>query len=131
MPTQELKCPYCSSSLPKMPEKKTKCKNCGKYYYRRSCPPEKRNYIIVTEDEKNIIEEEWRQFYIKQNSPSDDRKKIMELYKELDNVRNSIKIMCLLGNPENNEYYDSTSAEENRILRAIVKLKHIDDLNMN
>lgn len=51
-------CPYCSSTLDKMPGRKKKCPSCSQFMYVRTCPDE-RVKILVREDQIELIEEKW------------------------------------------------------------------------
>ncbi len=51
-------CPYCSSTLDKMPGRKIKCPSCSQIMYVRTCPDE-RVKILVREDQIELIEEKW------------------------------------------------------------------------
>ncbi|HOT98294.1 MAG TPA: hypothetical protein PKZ83_14285 [bacterium] len=51
-------CPYCGSALKKKPGAKTKCPFCGCYIFVRTRPIDKKQ-VLVTQDEIEIIEEEW------------------------------------------------------------------------
>lgn len=51
-------CPYCGIELKKFPGRKTKCKNCNNYMYVRTRPADNKK-ILIKEEEKTIIEEEW------------------------------------------------------------------------
>lgn len=54
----EPKCPYCSAQLKKLPQRKTKCPDCGNYIYVRRHPETERK-VLVTEDGKKAIDEMW------------------------------------------------------------------------
>ena len=58
----------------------------------------------------------------------EDRKKIEKIYKELEEVRELIKIIYLSGD---NKFLDSLDAEENRLLRFIENIKGLDSPSMN
>jgi DNA-directed RNA polymerase subunit RPC12/RpoP len=51
-------CPYCNKELQKKPGKKKKCPHCGKYIYVRTRPQDKKQ-VLVTEDQAELIEEQW------------------------------------------------------------------------
>jgi len=65
---EESRCPYCDNSLTPTPRRKTKCKNCGNYFYVKTRVSD-RLKVIVTEEEKESIEKDWTQYYI-DNAPS-------------------------------------------------------------
>lgn len=58
----EARCPYCHQPLPKPPHRKGKCRHCGQFYYVRTRPAD-RNKVIVTEQEVEAIEAEWKSWY--------------------------------------------------------------------
>lgn len=51
-------CPYCNIKLKKFPARKTKCKNCGEYFYVRRRPSDYKK-VLIKENEKQLIEDEW------------------------------------------------------------------------
>ena len=51
-------CPYCNKELERKPGKKKKCPHCGKYIYVRTRPQDKKK-VLVTEDQAELIEEQW------------------------------------------------------------------------
>lgn len=55
----EARCPYCHQLLPKIPQRKTKCPHCGQFYYVRTRPSD-REKVIVTTQEADAIEIEWK-----------------------------------------------------------------------
>lgn len=50
----DLICPYCNKGLKKIPKSKTKCQNCGNYFYIRT--DVNGSKFAVTEVEKNRID---------------------------------------------------------------------------
>lgn len=54
----ETVCPYCDSSLEKRPGRKKKCPSCGEFIYVRTRPSDNQR-VLVTEDQAEIIEEQW------------------------------------------------------------------------
>lgn len=57
MDVDELSCPNCSISVPKIPSRKTKCKSCNAYYYYAAKPGTGKKYIVSQrqKDEWDII----------------------------------------------------------------------------
>lgn len=55
---QKNKCPYCLISLSKIPQKKTKCLNCGKFIFVRTDPATNEK-ILVTNLQIKEIERRW------------------------------------------------------------------------
>ena len=63
-----LNCPYCKVVLPKVPQRKTKCKKCGGYYYKRTYPPDVNGEeFIVTEKEAKRIDAAWLEYNTRHN----------------------------------------------------------------
>ncbi len=56
------KCPYCKSALLKVPVRKTKCLDCGKYFFVKSTP-DNREKRIMTEAEALDAEAEWSEYH--------------------------------------------------------------------
>jgi len=52
-------CPYCGVQLPKKPQRKTKCKSCGKYMFVRKHPKTNKRKIM-TEDKVKETEYLWK-----------------------------------------------------------------------
>jgi hypothetical protein len=61
----EPQCPYCRIILEKMPARKTKCPACGKYFFVRT-RPEDRKKVLVTEEQVPQIERQWEIYYQQQ-----------------------------------------------------------------
>jgi hypothetical protein len=55
-------CPYCHAFLLKRPERKSKCKSCGKSIFVKSLPTT-RERVLVTEDQARAIDAEWTAHY--------------------------------------------------------------------
>ncbi|GEM_PF-1225364 len=55
-------CPYCNKKLETVPSKKKKCKDCGQFIYVRTRPQDRKK-VLVTEKEKDLIEEQWQQHF--------------------------------------------------------------------
>ncbi len=55
---RKAECPACHKSLKKIPGAKTKCPHCGEFMYVRTTTKQIR--LVVTEDEAEKIDEEWR-----------------------------------------------------------------------
>lgn len=55
---RKAECPYCHSVLKKIPGAKTKCPHCGESMFVRTRPDGVR--LVVTKDEADKIDEEWR-----------------------------------------------------------------------
>ena len=56
------KCPYCMKALDKIPTRKSKCPHCGEYMYSRTRPSDRKK-VLVTEKQKEEIEEQWTKYY--------------------------------------------------------------------
>lgn len=56
------KCPNCKIELEKLPKRKTKCKNCGHFYYHKYFPLEYERKII-NEEENQRHEDLWGKFW--------------------------------------------------------------------
>lgn len=56
------KCPYCKKVLEKIPTRKSKCPFCSNYIYSRTRPLD-RQKVLVTEDQRDEIENQWSQYY--------------------------------------------------------------------
>jgi hypothetical protein len=54
-------CPYCKRKI-EPPSRKKKCPLCGEYIYVRTRPSD-RTRVLVTEDQVNLIEQEWNRYY--------------------------------------------------------------------
>ena len=54
----EAVCPYCGVELEKKPTRKKKCPDCNNYIFVRTSPLDK-SKILITEDEIDLIEEQW------------------------------------------------------------------------
>lgn len=55
---RKAKCPNCHEALKKVPGAKTKCPHCGKFMFVRTTPDNVR--LVVTKDEAEKIDEQWR-----------------------------------------------------------------------
>lgn len=55
-------CPHCNQSLEKKSGRKKKCPNCGEYIYVRTRPIDNQK-VLVTQDQTEIIEEQWAIVY--------------------------------------------------------------------
>lgn len=56
------KCPYCKKKLDKIPTRKSKCPHCEEYIYSRTRPSDRKK-VLVTEKQKEEIEEQWTKYY--------------------------------------------------------------------
>tara|TARA_Y100000310_G_C20627266_1_gene786629 strand:+ start:32 stop:1612 length:1581 start_codon:yes stop_codon:yes gene_type:complete len=56
------KCPYCKKILEKIPARKSKCPYCNEYMYSRTRPSDRKK-VLVTEKQKEEIEEQWTKYY--------------------------------------------------------------------
>ena len=56
------KCPYCKRKLDKIPTRKSKCPHCKEYMYSRTRPSDRKK-VLVTEKQKEEIEEQWTKYY--------------------------------------------------------------------
>ncbi len=54
----EAVCPYCGGRLDKKPGRKTECPKCSRPIYVRTRPLDKQQ-VLVTEEQKEVIEEQW------------------------------------------------------------------------
>ena len=80
--TTEAICPYCNKELPKMPSRKTKCKNCGNFYFARTRLSDRKK-VVLTEEEAKIIEEQW----MEQNAVDEFNKEYLEVKEDYDEVK--------------------------------------------
>lgn len=71
-------CVYCKAKLGRKPQKKTKCKACGKYIYVRKRPFDNMA-VLLKEEEVGVLEDQW----FKVNDP--------ENYSEKQIVRESLR----------------------------------------
>jgi DNA-directed RNA polymerase subunit RPC12/RpoP len=55
---KKAECPYCHSTLKKVPARKTKCPRCGKLIFVKTRPKD-RARVVVTEEQAKKIEDEW------------------------------------------------------------------------
>lgn len=84
----ECTCPACGIKLDTTPSRKKKCPSCKQFMYVRTAPVDRKQYL-VTEDEIEIIEREWTQYYENQaNQPQHTE----EEYKQLFNMPLRISI---------------------------------------
>lgn len=120
-------CPYCKAELDKFPERKTKCKSCGYFYYAKRSPGEE-DKRIVTEREANDIELQWSKHY-----EDLELERILELYgKSRDDIQeytgmnnNQIEMKFLEQQIEN-----STSDNElSNLYGRLSRLFAIEDLD--
>ena len=51
-------CPYCGTRLDKKPGRKKKCPHCANFIYVRTRPLDNQK-VLVTEEQKEVIEEQW------------------------------------------------------------------------
>jgi len=56
------KCPYCKKILDKIPTRKSKCPFCSNYICSRTRPLDRKK-VLVTENQKDEIENQWTQYY--------------------------------------------------------------------
>ncbi len=56
-------CPSCKKKLETIPSKKKKCPFCGQFIYVRTRPQDRKK-ILITEKEKDLIEEQWQQHFL-------------------------------------------------------------------
>lgn len=54
----EAVCPYCGVELEKKPDRKKKCTDCNNYIFVRTSPVDK-SQVLITEDEIDLIDEQW------------------------------------------------------------------------
>jgi len=54
------KCPYCNNLLEKEPSRKKACEKCKNIYFVRTHPSDYKR-VIVTEKEKDLIDQQWRE----------------------------------------------------------------------
>lgn len=126
-------CPYCSASLVKRPQRKTKCRNCGKFILVRTRPGD-RNRVLVTERQAEEIEAQWSeihsepQLYISPKNGFDDEKR--RLKEKFGREPSDSDVTWSLLNKEILEYsvkqqwgaYRNTLFEMGELLRAESKL---------
>ena len=55
-------CPYCKKHLETVPKRKKKCDSCGKYIYVRTRPIDRKK-VLVTEEGKSEVDEQWATHY--------------------------------------------------------------------
>jgi hypothetical protein len=83
------KCPYCKAELKKTPQRKTKCKACGKFIYAKRSPSEETKRL-VTEEDALKIDREWKDYHLE-----NERKRILSNYNkeqsDYENVFNHLK----------------------------------------
>lgn len=84
----ETKCPYCGITLKKFPSRKTKCKNCKNFIYKRTRPIDGEN-ILVTEKQIKQVDKEWSKRIFMGNYMGEDFEKYE---KELQEIRKTDKI---------------------------------------
>jgi len=56
------KCPYCKKILEEIPTRKSKCPYCSEYIYSKTRPLDRKK-ILVTEKQKDEVEDQWAQYY--------------------------------------------------------------------
>ena len=84
-------CPGCKKQLKKTPQKKTKCPHCGVNIYLRRTPEDEEKKL-VTEEEKDRIDQEWSSYY----SQKEMEQKMESLYhyglnaEEVDNIKKDL-----------------------------------------
>jgi hypothetical protein len=61
----EAVCPYCQQVLDKRPKRKKKCPHCENYIYIRGLPPKGERRVLVTEDEAEEIDSQWKQLHFR------------------------------------------------------------------
>lgn len=85
-------CPGCKNQLKKIPQKKTKCPHCGVNIYLRRTP-ENEEKKLVTEEEKDRIDQEWSSYYYqKEMEQKMDSLKYYGLDEaEIENIRVELK----------------------------------------
>lgn len=76
----ECTCPACGAKLDAAPSRKTRCPSCAQFMYVRTAPADRRQYL-VTEDEVEIIDREWRQCHDNQaNQPQHTEQEYERLF---------------------------------------------------
>lgn len=84
----ECTCPACGIKLDTIPSRETKCPACEQFLYVRTVARDRERYL-VTKDEIETVEREWRQYYDNQaNQPQHTE----EEYERLFNVPLQISI---------------------------------------
>ena len=77
------KCPYCKKTLDKIPTRKAKCPFCSNYIYSRTRPSDRKK-VLVTEKQKEEIEEQWTKYYeIREESNLMENPEFVSVKKEL------------------------------------------------
>jgi len=78
---RKAECPSCHGSLKKVPGAKTKCPHCGEFMFVRTTPDNVR--LVVTKDEADKIDEQWRiengtqEAYLAEQKKLEDRKEAL------------------------------------------------------
>jgi hypothetical protein len=77
------KCPYCKKVLEKIPKRKSKCPHCEEYMYSRTRPSDRKK-VLVTEKQRDEIEEQWARHYeIQEESNLMENSEFVSAKKEL------------------------------------------------
>lgn len=118
-----LQCPYCKVTLPKDPTRKTKCVNCGNYYYKRNHPQDRYVYEIVTEEQAKKIDALWFKVNTAHTVISGERKDIKQVYTKLEKFQELLKMALTFGSISvGNDTYNLYELEhmENAIIQELV-----------
>jgi len=124
-------CPYCNKKLEIIPTRKSKCPFCDKYIYSKTRLSDKKK-VLVTEEQKNQIDEEWNKKWIEKNGRNEEeqyeimkKKSVfsLEQFKEAGviNVKNKTrndKDVCDICKKFSNKVFkinDLLKSEKNRI----------------
>jgi len=78
-------CPYCNSSLEKMPTRKKKCPKCGRAIYVRTRPIDRKK-VLLREEQVKVIDDEWNRYHLSNKTYlgiSVDSEKYQIMYNDL------------------------------------------------
>lgn len=110
------KCPYCSVILKKFPESKTKCRNCGKIFYKRKRPYDNKDILIKENELKIFDKEKKRKNFIKLYSTPDYKFYESELKNTLNNNNFSFEDVIIYKYKEENLKYATLYKWQNYII---------------
>ncbi|MDR2902715.1 MAG: hypothetical protein LBU87_06410 [Lactobacillales bacterium] len=85
-------CPNCGIELDKFPKAKTKCKECKKNIYKRTCPLTDQN-ILIREDQIDSVEEEWSKKNGFHDSFLERKEEFSRAEEELKNLRKTTYVV--------------------------------------
>ena len=105
-------CPYCGKSVGAKKNRAFKCPNCKNKIIKRSTPIE-RNYIYCTETEANDIDNNYSEIA--------KRKKFLEIYKNIDDIKLTTPEFIEIGNQCKTQYTN----DKKRNLQILIQNLHI------